>query len=389
MIKVNKLIFLLFAGLAIAAVPAGRLKGIGRSAEGIVKEVSSTKKILHPGIDQYIKSMVDTANFQGVVLVVKGDKLIHKSVYGYSNRATKQPIQITTQYLLGSLTKSFVSVAVMQLVETGKLTLLAPVSTYLPELNASLAKGLTIHHLLKHQSGLSLNLDAVTKYQLAELTPGELLDLINQTKRRHEAGNVFEVSALNFMLLGMIIERVSKQSYESYMQDHLFRPLRLKHTGIANLFVLPKNKANGYRLINGTIRRIEDIVSYGFATADMYSSVDDLFTWGYALQHGLLVGSESRQLLFNGGVKEEGNYGYGFRTQAYLGSDSTETPVKLIRHGGVMNGFCANYHYYDKDDMTIIILNNYRNLKLLDITFKIKELVYGYKPGQRKNKYHE
>lgn len=389
MIKVNKLIFLLFAGFAIAAVPAGRLKGIGRSAEGIVKEVSSTKKIVHPGIDQYIKSMVDTANFQGVVLVVKGDKLIHKSVYGYCNRATKQPIQIATQYLLGSLTKSFVSVAVMQLVETGKLTLLAPVSTYLPELNASLAKGLTIHHLLKHQSGLSLNLDAVTKYQLAEPTPGELLDLINQTKRRHEAGNVFEVSALNFMLLGMIIERVSKQSYESYMQDHLFRPLRLKHTGIANLFVLPKNKANGYRLINGTIRRIEDIVSYGFATADMYSSVDDLFTWGYALQHGLLVGSESRQLLFNGGVKEEGNYGYGFRTQAYLGSDSTETPGKLIRHGGVMNGFCANYHYYDKDDMTIIILNNYRNLKLLDITFKIKELVFGYKPGQRKNKYHE
>lgn len=358
-------------------------------SSGIVQRVRDTKEVLHPAIHQYLNSLVDTSHFQGVALVVKGNTIIHKSVYGKSSREENRPIHFNTQYLLGSLSKSFVSIAIMQLMEARKLNLFAPVINYLPELREDLAKGLTVHLLLKHQSGLAANLDEVTKYPLMEITPKELLGLINKTKRRGDAGQKFEISSLNFMLLGLIIEKLSGQRYEAYMKENIFQPFQLASTGISHLFHPPANKAHGYRLVDGQVRRIEDIVSYSYATADMYSSVGDIFTWGYALQHGLMLSDKSRELLFNGGIKEQGNYGYGFRTQNYLRPETFTEPGKLIRHGGVMNGFCANYHYYNKEDLTIILLNNYRNLRILNISFTIKEMVFGYQPGQRKNTYDE
>jgi len=358
-------------------------------SSGIVQQVRNTKEVLHPGIHQYLNSLVDTSHFQGVALVVKGNTIIHKSVYGKSSREENRPIQFNTQYLLGSLSKSFVSIAIMQLVEAGKLNLFTPVTNYLPELREDLAKGLNVHLLLKHQSGLATNLDEVTKYTLMETTPKEMLGIINKTKRRGDAGQKFEISSLNFMLLGLIIEKLSGQRYEAYMKENIFQPFQLASTGITHLFHPPANKAHGYRLVDGQVRRIEDVVSYSYATADMYSSVGDIFTWAYALQHGLMLSDKSRELLFNGGIKEQGNYGYGFRTQSYLRPETFTEPGKLIRHGGVMNGFCANYHYYDKDDLTIILLNNYRNLRILNISFTIKEMVFGNKPGQRKNTYDE
>ncbi|MBL0884643.1 MAG: beta-lactamase family protein [Chitinophagaceae bacterium] len=383
------LIFLLFASIA-SGQPSrynDHLKNI--QSIGIIKQVNSTKEVLHESIHQYLSSLVDTSNFQGVALVVKGNAIIHKAVYGNSNREENKPINFRTQYLLGSLSKSFVSTAIMQMVEAGTLNLFTPIIHFLPELNEDLAKGLNVHLLLKHQSGLATNLDEVTNYPLMELAPKELLALINKIKRRGEPGVKFEISSLNFMLLGLIIERLSGKSYEEYMKENLFNPLQLSSTGISHLFSPAPHKANGYRLVEGKVRRIEDFISYSYATADMYSSVGDLFTWGYALQHGWILSKQSMDLLFDGGVKESGNYGYGFRTQSYMRHDSFVDPGKLIRHGGFMNGFCANYHYYDKDDLTTILLNNYRNLRILDITFKLKELVYGYAIGQRKNTYDE
>ncbi len=388
------LIFRVLTFLFLASTASGQsshyngyLKNIQSIA--IIKQVNSTNEVLHHGIHQYLSSLVDTSHFQGVALIVKGNAIIHKAVYGKSNIEENKPINFRTQYLLGSLSKSFVSIAIMQWVEAGKLNLFAPIANYLPELKEDLAKGLNVHFLLKHQSGLATNLDEVTKYPLMEMAPKELLVLINKTKRRVEPGVKFEISSLNFMLLGLIIERLSGKSYEEYMKENLFNPLQLSSTGISHLFSPAPHKANGYRLVEGKVRRIEDFISYSYATADMYSSVGDLFTWGYALQHGWILSKQSMDLLFDGGVKENGNYGYGFRTQSYMRPDSFVDPGKLIRHGGFMNGFCANYHYYDKDDLTIILLNNYRNLRILDITFKLKELVYGYTIGQRKNKYDE
>lgn len=383
------IVLMLLVNIVSGQTIATQRKIIGPFRHGIVKEVATAKQVIHPGIELYLRSLVDTANFQGVALIVKGNKIIHKSVYGNSSREENKPIGFKTQYLLGSLSKSFVSIAIMQLVEEGRLDLFAPLAKYLPALREDLAKGLNLHLLLKHQSGLATNFEDVVKYQLVEPTPMELLGFINKTKRRNEPGVKFEISSLNFMLLGLVIEQVTGKTYEAYMKENLFRPLQLSHTGISHLFQPPVNKANGYKLIDGKVRRIEDIVSYAYATADMYSTVEDLFAWGYALQHALIVSRPSLDNLFNGGVKREGNYGYGFRTQSYLRPETFSEAGKLIRHGGVMNGFCANYHYYDKDDLTIILLNNYRNLRILNITYNLKEIVYGYQPGQRKNKYNE
>jgi CubicO group peptidase (beta-lactamase class C family) len=236
MLILRVIIFFLVVNIVSGQTPhyAGKIKNL--QSIGIIKQVNSTREVLHEGIHQYLTSLADTSHFQGVALIVKGNTIIHKSVYGKSNREENKPIDFRTQYLLGSLSKSFVSVAIMQLVEAGKLNLFTPVKNYLPELKEGLAKGLNVHLLLKHQSGLATNLDAVTKYQLMEVTSNELLVLINKTERRSEPGIKFEISALNFMLLGLVIEKLSGKSYEDYMKENLFIPLQLSSTGIGHLF---------------------------------------------------------------------------------------------------------------------------------------------------------
>lgn len=345
--------------------------------------------VIHPIIHAYIKSLVDTSDFQGTVLIAKGNKIIHRTAYGMFDREHKIPNQIDTKYLLGSLTKSFVSIAIMQLQEQGLIDLYAPINKYIPKLKSELADSLNIHLLLKQQSGLVRNLDSLSRYEIVDITPDELLVLINKSRRVFSPGSKHEISSLNFMLLGMIIENVSGKSYQEFLYENIFSPAGIRNTGMERLSNVPEKRAMGYRRINGKVRRIENVLSYSYATADMYSTVDDLFKWGRALQTDALVSIKSKELLFDGGIKEFGNYGYGFRTQSYLRPKEIAEPGKLIRHGGVMSGFAANYHYYREDDLTIIILNNFRNLPILDITFKLKELAFSIGLDERKNKFKE
>lgn len=345
--------------------------------EAIVPEkegVHSDKPVLDPKMDDYLKTQADTGRFQGVVLVAKGDSLLHHQAYGKYDLSTGASNQLGTQFLIGSLTKSVVAVAIMQLVEQGKIDLSAPIKQYIPELKSSIADGVTVHHLLKQQSGLNQFIEDCTEIEVMDISSPELIAIINKARSAFEPGKKFAYSNLNYNLLGILMERVTGLSYPDYMQQKVFAPLGLQATGIERLSNIPTNKAVGYRTMNGIFRPIQNVTSYALGTGDIYSTAADLFKWGQALHKGLLVSEESRRRLFDGGNEDWGYYGYGFRIQPYQRASGHMNTGTLIRHGGTMNGYISNYHYYKEDDLTVILLCNNRDIPIRRITDILQEM---------------
>jgi len=353
------------------------------------EEVSDKTEIKHTEIEKYIEASVESLHFQGVILVAKEDSIVHQSAYGMSDVENEIPNNLNTQFLIGSLTKSFVSIAIMQLAEVGLVDLTSLVIQYIPNLKPELAKGLTIHHLLKQQSGLAPSLDPLTNYEIMDITPAELLDIINTSKRSFKPGTKHEYSNINYTLLAMVIESVTKRKYQDYLNEKIFTPTGMNSTGMESLLNIPQNRAIGYRDINGIFRRVQNIVSYAMGSGDIYSTVTDLYKWSMALHENKLISEKTKSIAFDGGSKNWGYYGYGFRIQPYQRAIEIKEPGKLIRHGGTMNGFISNYHYYETDKITIIILSNYRNIPIRKMTYEIKEIVLGTFQQQRENIFQE
>lgn len=345
------------------------------------------RTILHPIIEKYLQSYIDTADYRGVVLVAQGDSVLHHAAYGLFDTENKISNQLHSKFLIGSLTKSFTAVAIMQLVDAGKIDLFAPLQQYIPQLAPELAKGLTIHHLLKQQSGLPVFIDDLTVIDVMDISSKELLDVINKAKRHFEPGLKHEYSNINYTLLAMVIENISGMPYEQYLQQKIFTPLHMTQSGNERLSNTPADRATGYRNINGVKRRVQNVVSYALGSGDIYATAADILKWSNALHYGDLLSDKSKALLFDGGSEDWGYYGYGFRIQPYQQASDTSSAGTLIRHGGTMNGFISNYHYYKEDNLTIILLSNFRNTPVRSLTYRIKEIALKADHPGRKKKY--
>lgn len=347
------------------------------------KETPQNEEIKDPKLEKYIQKIKDSVHFQGSILVAKGDAIIHNAAYGMFDIENKIPNKLNSQFLIGSLTKTFVATAIMQLVDKKQIKLDDPIQKYLPKLKAELADGVTVHHLLKQQSGLPVYIDDLTQVEVMDITPNELLDIINKGKKEFKPGKKHEYSNINYSLLAMIIESVSGTTYKNYLHENIFKPAKMNATGIENLMNVSENRAIGYRTVNGIFRRIQNVVSYAFGSGDIYSTTTDLFNWSKSLRNGTLVSNESFNKMKEGGDKDWGYYGYGLRIQNYQQKPSEKSLGTLIRHGGTMNGYISNFHYYQEDDITIIILGNYRNIPIREMSFDLKELMLGLEVGNR------
>lgn len=345
------------------------------------------RTILHPPIEKYLQSYIDTADFRGVVLVAQGDSILHHGAYGLFDTENKISNQLHSKFLIGSLTKSFTAVAIMQLVDAGKLDLFAPLQHYIPQLAPELARGLTCHHLLKQQSGVPVFIDDLTSIDVMDISSKELLHIINKAKRSFEPGLKHEYSNINYTLLAMVIENVSGMSYEQYLQQKIFTPLHMTQSGNERLINTPVDRSVGYRNINGVKRRVQNVVSYALGSGDIYATASDILKWSTALHYGNLLSEKSKAMLFDGGSEEWGYYGYGFRIQPYQQAADTSSAGTLIRHGGTMNGFISNYHFYKEDNLTVILLSNFRNTPIRTLTYRIKEIALNVDRPERKKKY--
>jgi CubicO group peptidase (beta-lactamase class C family) len=330
---------------------------------------------LNDTLNKYYKNK----EFNGTILVAKKGAILYQGAFGYANIEKNIKNTVDTKFLIGSATKSFTAIAIMQAKEKGLVELHTPIKKYIPELNDELGK-LTLHFLMKNSSGLPVHLNRITQLEHKDISSKELIELYNTTKLSFTPGSKYEYSNLNYQLCAIVLERVTGMPYKNYIETHIFKPLSMHHSGIERTNEIAKDKALGYDVTNGEFVKSDDnFVSYAKGGGDIYATALGILKWDSALYLNTLVNDKSKQLLYNGSPNTYGTYGYGFKVKTYNRSSSNKTTGKLVRHGGSMYGYICNIHRYLDDEVLIVVLGNIRPYPTMEITVSIEKLLFKYK----------
>ncbi|MEO7692753.1 MAG: serine hydrolase, partial [Chryseolinea sp.] len=288
--------------------------------------------------------------------------------------------QPDTKHRLGSITKQFTSMLIMQLVEQGKLRLDVPISTYVPDYPKKNGDVITIHHLLTHSSGTPNMTDFpgfMNNISHNSYSPAKLVELFADSTLRFEPGKKFEYSNSGYILLGYIIEKVTGKSYEQVLQENIFTPLKMNNTGYDHHRTVLKNRAIGYEK-NGWLYVNSDFIdmSVPYAAGSLYSTVEDLYLWDQALYGNQLLKKENMDLLFTKHISTGwGHYGYGWNI-GEMPIGNTSERVETVGHGGGINGFNTQLTRILSDKSFIVLLNNTGGAPLNNITNAIAAILY-------------
>jgi CubicO group peptidase (beta-lactamase class C family) len=289
------------------------------------------------------------------VLLAKGDTILYRKAFGMANLELNVQMKPETVLQLASITKQFTSVAVLMLMEQGKLSLKDPLSKYI----ADFPKGneITLHHLLNHTSGIKsyTNLPEFRTKTRLDMTPEEIIAVFKNQPLEFKPGERFAYSNSGYVLLGYIIEQLSGMSYNDFIQKNIFDKLGMKNSAYADTYKIIPNRANGYQLYEGNYENAEYMsTTVPYAAGSLLSTIDDMFRWNRALHNNLLITAQTKQLAFTNFRLLNGtytNYGYGWYINEIEG-------ISTIEHPGGMNGFTTAGIYVPQKDMYAIVLSN-------------------------------
>jgi CubicO group peptidase (beta-lactamase class C family) len=331
-------------------------------------------------LDKLISAYAAYGKFNGSVLVAEKGKVIYKKGFGLANMEWSIPNQPDTKHRLGSITKQFTAMLVMQLVEQGKLKLDVPISTYLPDYPKKNGDVITLHHLLTHSSGtpnMTSFPEFVKDVMHNSYSPLQLVNLFADSTLQFKPGEKFAYSNSGYILLGYIIEKVTGKPYEQVLQEKIFAPLNMHNTGYDHHTTLLKNRASGYENVGRSYVNAKFIdMSVPYAAGALYSTVEDLYLWDQALYGNQLLRKENVDLLFAKHIPSGGNhYGYGWGIgEIPLGN--TAERIQTIGHGGGINGFNTQITRIPSDKSFIVLLNNTGGAPLNEMTNAIAAILY-------------
>jgi CubicO group peptidase (beta-lactamase class C family) len=331
-------------------------------------------------LDKLISTYSKYGKFNGSVLVAEKGNVIYKKGFGLADMEWNIPNQPDTKYRLGSITKQFTSMLIMQLFEQGKLKLDVPVSTYLPDYPKKNGDVITIHHLLTHSSGIP-NMTSFPKFSKDisrnSYSPLQLVNLFADSTLQFKPGERNEYSNSGYILLGYIIEKVTGKSYERALQENIFTPLHMMNTGYDHSEPLLKNRAHGYEKSGWTYVNANFIdMSVPNAAGALYSTVEDLSLWDQALYNNQLLQKENRDLLFTKHIQAGGgHYGYGWDIDE-MPIGNTAERIETIGHGGGIDGFNTQLTRIPSDKSFIVLLNNTGRAPLYEMTKAIAAILY-------------
>jgi len=312
-------------------------------------------------------------DFPGAVLITRGDQVLLSHAYGLADQKHKTPVALATRFRIGSITKQFTAMAILMLEHQGRLRVSDRICHYVASCPATWAP-ITLAELLTHSSGIP-NFTAVPAF--AELSvhpssPEHTLGLVRNLPLSFPPGSTYEYSNSGYVLLGMVVEKVSGMSYEAFLQRNIFGPLRMRNTGYDHGH---KGVAVGYSSGSKLAYPIDKSVP--FSAGALYSTVGDLQLWERSQSAGSLVPksvvAEMDQPRV--GTGSAGNqYGYGVFVDET--GDSTHSMLR-IWHEGAINGFVSWLSRYPESGLDIVILSNHEDTDLNEIDDKIRQLVLG------------
>ena len=307
---------------------------------------------LYAKLDEYLNAANSIYKFNGTALIAQhGNIILHKG-YGYQNIDAKALNDTNTVFQIASITKEFTATVILKLQEEGKLSIQDKLSKYFPQYKY--ANDITLENLLTHTSGMynyTNNIDDEDSALVCNPVDKQIvLDIIFSKPPSFKPGTQFSYCNSGYYLLGLIIEKLTGDSYEAVVRKLIFSPLQMQSSGFNFRQIPISKKAVGYRRLSTTghivAQRWDSTVTY--SAGGIYSTCNDLFRWANAIAQQQIISAASWQLIFTPHLE---HYGYGFYIDSAFGKE-------YIMHSGGMPGFTSYFMYYPAKGLSIILLNN-------------------------------
>ena len=322
----------------------------------------NTNKKLFNKIDSYLEASAKNG-FSGVVLVAKKGEVILSKGYGWADRKNKIPNSPKTVFNIGSVTKQFTASAILKLVELGKINTSDKISSYFTQTPID-KSDITIHQLLTHTSGIS---NRTGGFRYDEASKEQFLKEFFESELQSKPGATYQYANANYIMLTVILELVSGQTYNSFLQENLFGPAQMKSTGYKSINFSTERLAHGY-FYNRDDERWTDWGTtqqhlpynnkhwYSIGKGDIHSSIEDLYKWYNALKNNSVLTSETREVQETAYVAENDKktsyYGYGWAIS------KSDRDTKIVAHNGSNGLYFADFVRFIDDDVAIIYMTN-------------------------------
>jgi CubicO group peptidase (beta-lactamase class C family) len=291
----------------------------------------------------------EKGEFNGAILIAEKGNIIYDTAIGFANLDTKEPLTTESVFYLASLSKQFTAMGIMQLAKQHQLSYDDTITRYFPQLPAY-AKSITIRHLLNHSSGIKdyFETDSLIK---PGLTNKQVLQwLTTQQASNFPAGEKYSYSNTGYVLLAMIIEKVTAQPLPAWMQDHIFRPLHMTHTLVFDSSTPPvPNRAIGLNKEG----KPDDYNILTTGDGGLFSTTHDLLLWDQALYHDTLFSRVVQQAY----TRPQLSYGH-FSNYGFGWSLVRKEHERAAFHTGSLNGYRALIWRNLTKQQTLIILTN-------------------------------
>lgn len=313
-------------------------------------------------VDDVVRAQLRKQKIPGIGLgVMRDGKIIKATGYGLANVELNVSVKPESIFQTGSVGKQFTATAVMMLVEEGKLGLDDKITKYFPEAPAAW-KAVTVRHLLTHTSGIadyggeeSTMGKGVVNFR-QDYTEDDLVRIFSAMPMDFQPGEKWKYSNTGYVILGVLIHRVTGKFYGDFLQERIFHPLGMTSTRIISEVDIIPGRTTGYRLLKGELKNQEWVSPSLNTTADgaLYTNVYDLAKWDAALYTEKLLKKASFDQMWTPVKLNNGtnyNYGFGWGVQEANGH-------RLLAHDGAWQGFTMNISRYVDDRLTIVVFTN-------------------------------
>ncbi len=329
-----------------------------------VKAVGQNETILNQEAEikanQLLKQTVDKKIFTGVAAGISiQENRVWLKAAGHSDKATNKTMDIQTITRTASIAKSMTAIAVIQLVEQGLLDLDAPIQTYIPDYPKKKAGTITTRHLLYQTAGIP-NYKSIKEVENTKAFPtlSDAVDVFKNRDLTHQPGTAFSYATYNYVVLGLIIEKVSGVTYEAYMTKNIWEKAGMQHTGVEKYKSQYANKSSLYhRNKKGKIKfanKANDL-SNRIPGGGFYSCVADLLRFGEAVINNELISAESLQMMLTkSNVEKAGNpYGMGWFMYGEAGNQNG-----CFGHSGEQTGVSAQLMIIPSRETVVVVMAN-------------------------------
>lgn len=329
-------------------------------------------------IDSIIQNTVKADGPGAIVFIKQGGKVLYKKAFGKANIELNVGMTTENAFNIGSVSKEFTTICILQLLEKGKLSLEDNINSYIPSYSKN-GDNIKIKHLLSQTSGLQSHTDTAWANTTGRKYFESTIDVLNYFKKdtiKFEAGEKHDYSNINFNLLAHIIEKASGMEYAEYVEENIFKPLGMNNSYVPNEGQLIPNLATGYELKNNAIvyARYHSL-NQTRGSSSIHTTVGDLSKWYEGLMSSKVVTKDNLQQAWTPYTLNSGRaavYGYGFYSDQKFNRTS-------IYHNGFIFGYSTSDMYFPEDDLLILVVSNISDINVINtntITFDIASSIY-------------